>query len=135
MHFRRYSLRTLLALTGLSAVCFGGYIAYTQHRLWRNTRFHCPADGIVTLPNGETFPTNVWVTTDIDFPLAHIGLGTRRNGMELHYFSKFSDGTKVATITVDRKTTNAVVTNYTATGSANGRHFHCEYWILPESDL
>ena len=86
------------------------------------------------MPSGVSFRTNTWVTSDIDIPLAHIGTGIRRNGKELLYFSQYPNGTKVATITINGKTTNAVVTDYTATKYAAGP-FHCEYWILPESDL
>lgn len=130
----RFKLRSLLIVTALVAISIVAYKVHRDQRLWRNTRFHCPYDAVVTLPSGTTFKTNVWATTDIDIPTAHVGTGVWKNGRELKYFAQFPDSGSVAKLTFDGKTENAVITGGGITHWAKGGTV-CEYWVIPESEI
>lgn len=130
----RFKLRSLLIATAIVAVSVVAYKIHSEQRLWRNTRFHCEHDAVVTLPSGTTFKTNGWTTTDIDIPTAYFGTGVWQDGVELQYFAQFPDSKSVATLTIDGKAENAVIINgYIKHWAAGGTV--CEYWVIPESEM
>ncbi len=45
----QFKLRTLLVAAAVVALCIVVYKVQRENRLWRNTRFHCDQDAIVTL--------------------------------------------------------------------------------------
>ena len=130
----RFKLRSLLIATASVAILITGYKVHRENRLWRNTRFHCQHNAVVTLPSGTTFRTNVWTTTDIDIPTAHVGTGVWQKGRELLYFAQLPESKSVATLTIDGNTERAVIiSGYIRHWAAGGTV--CEYWVVPESEM
>ena len=130
----KFNLRTLMVCVLFVALTMAAYQTHRRHRLWRNTRFDCNYDAVVTLPSGTTFSTNRWVSTDIDIPTAHVGTGTWRDGHELKYFAEAPGLTGVATLTIDGTVENAVIVGgYIRHWAAGGTV--CHYTVIPESDM
>ena len=130
----KFSLRTLMVSVLLVALAIAGYQTYRTQRLWRNTRFDCEYDALVSLPSSTTFSTNRWVSTDIDIPTAHVGTGTWRDGRELLYFAQSPGMNGVTTLTIDGKVENAVIVGgYIRHWAAGGTV--CHYTVLPEPEM
>ena len=128
----RYSLKSLLLVTAAFAAMMS---LYTTSKLWRNTRFDCKYDAIVTLPSGTKFRTNTWATTDIDIPTAHTGTGVWFEGRQLIYFNQSPGNNGVATLTVNGKTTNAVLLQLSmSSDSPKGMNeYRCT--VIPEDEM
>ena len=132
---KRYSVRSLLLATAAIAALISAYSVYTNNKLWRNTRFDCKYDGIVTLPSCTKFRTNAWVTTDIDIPTAHTGTGVWVDGRELLYFNQSPDTKGFATLTVNGKTTNAVLLQWSMTCHAAKGMTEYTCTVIPEDEM
>ncbi|TWU31098.1 hypothetical protein Q31b_58900 [Novipirellula aureliae] len=132
---KQYSIRTLLLATAVVAVLISVYSINKNNKLWRNTRFNCDYDAIVTLPSGTKFWTNTWTTTDIGIPTAHTGTGVWLEGRELLYFNQSPGMKRFATLTVDGKTTNAVVLKWSMTCYASKGMTEYTCTVVPETEM
>ncbi len=130
----QYKLKTMLIAAAVVAILIVAYKLERENRLWRNTRFHCEHDGVVTLPSGETFKTNIWTTTDLTKLLARLGTGVWKDGRELTYLVQFPGIKGVTKLTIAGKTENAVVIDGSEQRSTAGFAFR-EYWVIRESDM
>ena len=131
----RYSVRTLLLATAAIALLISAYSVYQTKKLWRNTRFNCKHDAIVTLPSGTMFRTNTWATTDIAMPTAHTGTGVWYAGRELVYFNQSSSMKGCATLTINGKTTNAVLLQWSMTCHASKGLTEYTCTVVPENEM
>lgn len=131
----RYSVRTLLLATAAIAVLISAFSVYKTNKLWRNTRFNCKYDAIVTLPSGTKFRTNTWTTTDIAVPTAHTGTGVWYEGRELLYFNQSPGMKGFATLTVNGKTTNAVLLQCSMTCHASKGLTEYTCTVVPEDEM
>ena len=131
----RYSVRTLLLTTAGITFLISAYSVYQTNKLWRNTRFDCQYDGIITLPSGTTFRTNTWATTDIAIPTAHTGTGVWHKGRELCYFNQSPGMKGYATLTINGKTTNAVLLQWSMTCHASKGLTEYTCTVVPEDEM
>ena len=130
-----YSVRALLLTTAVIALLISAYSIYQTNKLWRNTRFNCKYDAIISLPSGTQFRTNTWASTDIDIPVAHTGIGVWHEGRELQYFNQSSLTNGFATITIDGKTTNAVLLQWSMTCHASKGLTEYVCTVVPEDEM
>jgi hypothetical protein len=131
----QFSVRTLLLATAAFALSISIYTVYNTKKLWRNTRFNCKYDAIVTLPSGTKFRTNCWATTDIAIPTAHSGTGVWFEGRELLYFRQSSSLKGVATLTINGKTTNAVLLKWSMRCHASKGLTEYTCTVVPEDEM
>lgn len=131
----QYSVRTFLLASVAIALLISAYSFYQTNKLWRNTRFNCKYDAIVTLPSGTKFWTNTWATTDIATPTAHTGTGVWCAGRELLYFNQSERMKGYATLTINGKTTNAVLLEWSMTCHASKGLTEYVCTVVPEDEM
>lgn len=110
-----FSVRTLLAIVAIVALSIALVSWYRT-----DTIFHSANTAMLTLPNGKVVSTNRWFRHD---ETVELSLLTTEKGE--CYIIQTSDGSKIATITLDGKTYAAVVTDFVG----RSPNYRAEYWI------
>jgi hypothetical protein len=119
----RRSTAVLLAILGI-----GGYVAWLNLPLWRDTYFHVEGGGLVEFPSGHTVPANRWINLPVEMPkfaLLQIGNGRSRE----HHLVQNMDDARVAAIVSNGQHQRAIVTRFRGQVPSGV----VEYWLRPDT--